>query len=258
MAAKTVVITGGAGGIGSTLARILVERGENVVLFGRDRDRLETLVSELGSASLAVQGDAKNLSDLESAVELGVARFGSLDGLAHCVGSIRLKALHLTSPQEFTEILETNLLTAFLACRAVLGPMRAQKSGSIVLVSSVAATQGLNNHEGISSAKAGIDGLVRASAMTYARQGIRFNAVAPALTETPLAAPFLKSEAARSFSEGMHPLGRVGAPGDIARPMAYLLSDEASWITGQIWGIDGGLSAGIAPPKPVVTSNVSN
>ncbi len=250
MADACVLITGGAGGIGSDLARRLVERGDRVVLFGRRPEPLQDLAAELGPAALAVPGDARRPEDLATAVEAGVAQFGRLDGLAHCVGSILLKPLHLTSPEEFAATIETNLTTAFLACRAALGPMRTQSGGSIVLVSTVAAGQGLQNHEAIAAAKAGIEGLVRAAAITYARQGIRVNAVAPGLTETPLAAPLLRSEPARAFSEAMHPLGRLGRPADVASVIAFLLGAEAGWVTGQVWGIDGGLGAGVAPPRP--------
>ncbi len=251
MARQTVLITGGAGGIGSALARILVGRGDSVVLFGRRPEPLEQFANELGESALAVVGDARSEEDLSRAVERGQTHFGRLDGLAHCIGSIVLKPLHLVSRKEFTETIEQNLTSAFLAARAVLGPFRGQNSGSIVLVSTVAVGQGMSNHDLISSVKAGIEGLVRASAMTYARQNIRFNAVAPGLTLTPLAEPIVRSETNRSFSESLHPLGRLGQPEEIARPIAYLLSPEASWITGQVWGIDGGLGAGIAPPRQV-------
>jgi len=251
----TILITGGAGGIGSSLARMVVAKGGSVVLFGRTPELLETLDSELGSNALAVPGDSGNLEELNQAVQAGVERFGRLDGLAHCVGSIKLKALHLASPEEFAETIHINLTTAFLACRAVLGEFRKQSSGSIVLVSSVAARQGLNNHELIAAAKGAIEGMVRSAAITYARQGIRFNAVAPGLTETPLAAPLLKSEAARSFSESMHPLGRIGKPEDVAAVMAYLLGSESGWVTGQVWGVDGGLGAGLAPPRMQLSAN---
>ncbi len=127
--------------------------------------------------------------------------------------------------------------------------MRRRKSGSIVLASTVAVRQGVNNHETIGAAKAGIEGLVRSAAITYARTGIRFNAVAPGLTQTPLTAPLLKSDSGRAYSESLHPLGRLGEPADIASAMAYLLGPESSWVTGQVWGIDGGLGAGVAPPK---------
>ncbi len=158
MAGQIVLITGGAGGIGSSLARKLVARGDSVVLFGRRVERLEALASELGGSSLVVAGDAGRLEDLERAVSSGVDAFGRLDGLAHCVGSIRLKPLHLTTPEEFAETLHVNLTTAFLATKAALGAMRPHNAGSIVLVSTVAVRQGLNNHEIIAAAKGGSRG----------------------------------------------------------------------------------------------------
>ena len=251
MTGQSFLITGGAGGIGSEVARRIVAQGGKVTLFGRRPEPLQERVAELGPENaLAVAGDAGQVADLERAVAATRDAFGRIDGLAHCIGSIRLKPLHLTTPEEFAETLHTNLTTAFLACRAVLPALRDQNSGSIVLVSTVAASQGLHNHEIIAAPKAGLEGLVRAAAMTYARQGIRFNAVAPGLTDTPLAAPLVRNDAARAFSEAMHPLGRIGSPGDVAAAIVFLLGPESSWITGQTLGVDGGLGAGVAPPKP--------
>lgn len=129
--------------------------------------------------------------------------------------------------------------------------MQAQHSGSVVLVSTVTARQGMNHHEIIAAAKGGLEGMVRAAAITYARQGIRFNAVAPGLTETPLAAPLIRTGALWAFSESVHPLGR---PDDAAAAIAFLLGPDAGWVTGQVWGVDGGLGAGLAPPLITATS----
>lgn len=250
MAGQIVFIAGGTGGIGSALARNLVARGDSVLLFARGEDRLHALAGELGEAALAVAGDARSSGDLERAVAAGVERFGRLDGLAHCVGSILLKPLHLLTEAEFLGALDINLVSAFHACRAVLGPLRSQgDGGSVVLVSTVAARQGLTSHEAIAAAKAGVEGLVRSAAISYARNGIRFNAVAPGLTDTPLAAPLLRNDASRAVSEAMHPLNRLGRPEDIAAAIAFLLGPESSWVTGQVWGVDGGLGAGQPPPK---------
>ncbi|GAC1334821.1 MAG: SDR family oxidoreductase [Isosphaeraceae bacterium] len=249
MSNQVFLITGGSGGIGACLARILAERGDSAILFGRREDPLRALSAELAGKAWPVPGDATVLADLERAVQAGIDRFGRLDGLAHCVGSIFLKPLHLTSLEEFNEAIRLNLTSAFLASKATLAHLRPAGSGSVVLTSTVAVRQGLNNHESIAAAKGGIEGLVRSAAMTYARGGIRFNAVAPALIETPLAAPLLRTEASRAFSAGMHPLGRIGQPEEVARTIAFLLGSDSGWITGQVWGVDGGLGAGLAPSR---------
>ncbi|NDC75783.1 SDR family oxidoreductase, partial [bacterium] len=145
--------------------------------------------------------------------------------------------------------LDLNLNSAFYGLRAAVGPMQTQGAGAIVLLSSVAASTGLPGHEAIAAAKSGIEGLVRAAAASYASRNIRINAIAPGLIDTPLAASLLGNPAARAFSEKMHPLGRVGTPGNVASAIAYLLTPEADWVTGQVWGVDGGLGAVRPRPK---------
>jgi NAD(P)-dependent dehydrogenase (short-subunit alcohol dehydrogenase family) len=126
--------------------------------------------------------------------------------------------------------------------------MQAQSRGSIVFVSSVAAQAGVPGHEAIAAAKGGINGLVLAAAASYAPKSIRVNAVAPGLVDTPLAAGLLGSEQARQFSEKMHPLGKIGRAANVGSLIAWLVSPEADWVTGQIWSVDGGMAH--VRPKP--------
>jgi NAD(P)-dependent dehydrogenase (short-subunit alcohol dehydrogenase family) len=193
--------------------------------------------------------DVLDPASFAEALERIEAECGPVAGLAHAVGSIVLKPLHLLSLDDWRETYERNVTSAFVVLKAVLPKMMRRKRGSVVLFSSVAAATGLPNHEAIASAKSAIDGLVRSAAIGYSRYGIRINAVAPALTRTPLSRNLWSSEAAAAASAALHPLGRIGEADDIAAAAAYLLSEDAGWVTGQILGVDGGLGAGAAPVR---------
>lgn len=233
------VILGGSGGIGSATARRLAATGARLVLGARDADRLNAIASEIGAE--AVPLDVTRPDGAETAVQRAVERFGRIDGLAHCVGSILLKPAHLTTDAEWADTLAINLTSAFYAVRAAVKAMTG--GGSIVLISTVAARIGLKNHEAIAAAKAGLHGLTLAAAATYAAKQIRVNCVAPGLVETPLAARITGNEAARKASLAMHPLGRLGRADDVASAVAWLLDPANSWVTGQILGTDGGLAS---------------
>ncbi len=235
-----VLLLGATGGIGADLARRLAARGARLVLGARDADRLEALAAETGG--LAVPLDATDPDAVKAAAERAVAEYGRLDGAANLVGSILLKPAHLTSPDEFEQTLRLNLTTAFNLVRAAAKAMYSS-GGAIVLMSSAAAGVGMANHEAIAAAKAGVEGLARSAAATYAPRGIRVNAVAPGLVRTPLAARLLASEAAEAASAAMHPLGRVGEPAEVAEAVDWLLDGARSgWITGQTLRVDGGLA----------------
>jgi len=238
-AAPAYLVFGAYGGIGSSLARILADRGTRLALSGRNRDRLDELARELDAAALPA--DAADFGAVESTVTETVDRFGRLDGVVNCAGSILLKPAHLTRPQEWFDTLETNLTTAFAIVRAGTRALMEGDGGSIVLVSTAAASIGLPNHESIAAAKGGIDALVRSAAATYGARGVRVNAVAPGLVDTPLAARITRNDKARERSEAMHALGRIGTPDDVAEAIDWLLSDRTSWVTGQVLGVDGGL-----------------
>jgi NAD(P)-dependent dehydrogenase (short-subunit alcohol dehydrogenase family) len=242
-----VVVTGGSGGIGSETARRLVAAGARVALVARDPERLERAAAATGAR--AYGADLLDPGAFASAVERIEAELGEIDGLVHAVGSIVLRPLHALSVEEFRATLDVNATTAFVAIKGVIAKMMRRKRGSIVLFSTVAVHTGLANHEAIAAAKGAIEGLVRSAAISYARYGIRVNAVAPALTKTELSKALWSSEGALNASIAMHPLGRVGEVADVAAAAAFLLSRDASWITGQILGVDGGLGAGLQPPK---------
>jgi 3-oxoacyl-[acyl-carrier protein] reductase len=240
---ERVFILGGAGGIGSALARLIVARGGRVFLAGRDESKLAALAAELGVDHAAqATVDATDPDSVDACADAAAAALGGLTGIACCAGSLLLKPAHLTTAAEWQATLAANLTSGFGCVRAAGRLMKAE-GGSVVLVSSAAARIGLANHEAIAAAKAGIVGLVLSAAATYARQRIRFNAVAPGLTRTPLTQGLVASELAEKASIGMHPLGRLGTPDDVARAIAFLLDPAQDWITGQVLGVDGGLAS---------------
>jgi len=229
------VIIGAAGGIGSALARLIKESGGEPILLGRSAERLATLAAELGAPSIIV--DAAKIDELEQAV----SSLGAIQGIVNCAGSILLKPAHLISEAEWRQTIDTNLTTAFATVRAGVKALSGQ-GGSIVLCSTAAARTGMANHEAIAAAKAGVIGLTLSAAATYAPKNIRVNCVALGLVDTPLAARITSNEAALKLSMAMHPLGRIGKPGDVASAIAFLLDPANDWITGQTLGIDGGLA----------------
>ena len=237
--ARRVLVIGAAGGIGSALVRRLAASGNRVFLAGRDATRLESLATELGMPWGTVE--ATDPDSIDALADRAVAELGGLDGLANCAGSILLKPAHLTSTADWQATIATNLTSAFGCVRAA-GRLMKGEGGSVVLVSSAAARVGLANHEAIAAAKAGIIGLVLSAAATYAKQKVRFNAVAPGLVRTPLSKGLLSSELAEKASVGMHPLGRLGEPEEVAAAIDWFLDPAQGWITGQVLGIDGGLA----------------
>jgi NAD(P)-dependent dehydrogenase (short-subunit alcohol dehydrogenase family) len=242
MTAPAHLILGATGGIGSALARLLAAQGARLTLAARNTEALHALTTELGAT--AVQIDATSAADIERAVETTVQTFGRIDGAANCVGSLLLKPAHLTRPEEFDDVLSVNLRSAFSLVRAATRAMMNNTEpggGSIVLVASAAARIGLANHEAIAAAKGGVISLTLSAAASYAAKQVRVNCVAPGLVRTPLTARITGSAAGEQSSVAMHALGRLGAPDDVARAIAFLLDPENSWITGQTLGVDGGL-----------------
>lgn len=236
---RSCIVIGAYGGIGSALSRRLAGRGVGLVLAGRDPERLAPLAAETGGEPFAL--DATRPDAVAACFQRAIEVLGRVDGVANCVGAFQLKPAHAITDAEWDEVIATNLRSAFAVVRAA-GSIMAEHGGSVVLLSSAAARIGLANHEAVAAAKAGIEGLALAAAATYAPKGICVNCVAPGLTRTPLTARLWQNEAMAKASTGLHALGRLGAPEEVAAAIDWLLDPEQSWVTGQVIGVDGGLS----------------
>jgi NAD(P)-dependent dehydrogenase (short-subunit alcohol dehydrogenase family) len=234
------LILGASGGIGSAVCRRLTASGATVALASRPSERLDELARDLDAPQW--EFDAGDPTRIESVVSKVVERFGRIDGVANCIGSLLLKSAHITSFEEWDAVIAANLTSAFAVLRSAAKAMR-QQGGSIVLVSSAAARIGLANHEAIAAAKAGVIGLTLSAAATYASKGIRINAVAPGLVRTPMTQRIWENPKSAEASEAMHALGRLGEPDDVASLIAWLLDSANSWVTGQVIGVDGGLGS---------------
>ncbi len=240
---KIALIGGITGGIGSSLASKLAAQQWTVYGFSRNSAKVE-------SAEKVFSADATKPDEIKSVVEQLIKTEGALHSYFHCIGSIFLKPGHLTSPEELSGVLETNLLSAFYALSCMVPVLlKNENGGSMTFCSTTAVGCGLANHEAIAAAKGGLEGMVRAAAATNASRGIRVNAVAPGLVDTPAAKSLLGSDPARKASAAMHPLGRIGQPAEVASLLAWLASEDAGWVTGQIWNIDGGLAHLRAKPR---------
>jgi NAD(P)-dependent dehydrogenase (short-subunit alcohol dehydrogenase family) len=240
-----IAILGAYGTIGELIASRLVESGYSTLLVGRNPEKLNALASRLSQPSLTVDFlDSQALCDgLRQASESD----GAFHGVVNCIGSILLKPGHLTRDAEFREVLETNLFTSFATIRAAV-PLMREQGGSIVLFSSAAAQIGLANHEAIAAAKAGIVGLAKSAAATYAPNNIRINVVSPGLIKTELSKRIWSNPASLTASQQMHALQRVGEPHHAASLVTWLLDPANDWITGQVIGLDGGLGC-LVPKK---------
>ncbi|QDU78438.1 3-oxoacyl-[acyl-carrier-protein] reductase FabG [Polystyrenella longa] len=236
---KKYLIFGATGCVGSLVAKQLVGDGARMMLTGRDEEKLKRLSELLGQPYVVVE--ARQPPQIEEAFEAAVEQMAGIDGVVNCMGSVLLKPAHLTSLQEWHETLAVNLTSSFLVAK-MAGKLMKKSGGSVVLVSSSAAQIGMSNHEAIAAAKAGVEGLTRSAASTYAGQGIRFNAVAPGLVRSNMTRSIWENESLAEFSKEMHALGRLGEPEDIASAISWLLDPSNGWITGQVINVDGGLS----------------
>lgn len=242
---QNVIVVGAVSGIGRAVCEMLHAFGATLTAVGRDPEKLAAVTTSIGG--LPIAGDATCFIDMVAAFEQATEKFGPLTGVVNCAGSLLLKPAHLTTESEYAATIAANLTTAFAVCHAAGKVMTG--GGSVVLVSTAAARTGIANHEAIAAAKAGVEGLTRSAAATYASRGLRFNCVAPGLTRTPLTSKVTANEASEKASIAMHALGRLGEPADVARAICWLLDPANDWVTGQVLGVDGGLANVRVRPK---------
>lgn len=232
----------GATSVGGALARRLVARGQLVHLAGRKKEQLELLSSELGPAATWSQCDVLENGAVVQLVK-DATTDGNLQGLAYCVGDIPLQSLRTVKREDFLRTYQLHCWGALETVQAALPALNAAPNGSsVVFFSSLAVSQGFPMHSIIASAKGGVEGLTLSLAAELAPQ-VRVNCIRPGLTKSSISTRLLRDEAAEKRMGEANPLPRVGTPDDAAALAAFLLSEESSWITGQVIGVDGGRSS---------------
>ncbi|MAR93813.1 MAG: hypothetical protein CMA45_01885 [Euryarchaeota archaeon] len=237
--AESILIIGGGSDIAQQLAHKLTQNGYLVTMLVRNNESLDGHIS---SRVTVVNGDALSSEDLTSAIEMAKQQGdGEISGMAHLVGSVLIRPPHAVKVEAFEEVIQTNLVSAFMALSMTCKALLKSGGGRVVFTSSVAASLGLVNHEAIAAAKGGIESMVRSAAATYAQRNIRVNAVAPGLTDTKLSEPITRNESMRESAVSMIPMKRINKPEEIADTMFWLLTSAPDNLTGQIMHLDGGM-----------------
>ncbi|MEN5307145.1 SDR family oxidoreductase [Chryseobacterium cucumeris] len=227
---KNIVIIGCGQGIGFAAAKILSENHYVIGISRTENPEIENLNIEFHPIDI-LSGNLDEIIFPEV-----------IDGLVYAPGSINLKPFNRLSIEDFSNDFEINVLGAVKTIQKLLPNLKKSETASVVLFSSVAAKLGMPFHSSISASKSAVEGLTKSMAAEFSTQKIRVNAIAPSLTDTNLTSPLLSTPEKREASGRRHPLQRVGRADEIARMVAFLLSDHSAWITGQIIGIDGGMS----------------
>ncbi|MFD2827717.1 SDR family NAD(P)-dependent oxidoreductase [Leeuwenhoekiella polynyae] len=225
---KNILLIGGSHGIGNALAK-LIYRDYNIYVASRNEKGLENIEATY------INYDVENsILDTENLPEV-------LDGFVYCPGSINLKPFKMLSEESFEQDMKLNFFGLIKSLKAVTELLKKSEQASLIFFSTVAVKVGMPFHTSVAASKGAIEGFAKSLAAEYAPK-FRVNVIAPSLTDTPLAEKLLGNEKKREKMDERHPLKRVGTPDDIAKIASFLLSEDSSWVTGQILGVDGGMS----------------
>ena len=241
---KTAVVTGGSRGIGRAVCLELAKGGANVVLCyaGNAAAAAETVSAceALGAKALAVRCDVADSTQVKVLMDEAVKAFGRIDILVNNAGITRDGLLMMMKEEDFDAVISANLRGTFLCMKAVSRTMMKQRYGRIVNLSSVVGLRGNAGQINYAASKAGVIGMTKSLAKELASRGVTVNAVAPGFIDTDMTAAM--TEAAKKATLASIPMQRLGAPEDIARAVAFLASDDAAYITGQVLAVDGGMA----------------
>ena len=249
LANKVAIITGAGSGIGEVTAKLFANEGASIVLVGRNLDKLNRVASEIkknGKDAVAIRVDIRNESEVQTVVEQAIRQFDRVDILVNNAAIINDPVqFHQMPDRVWNELIDTNLIGTFRMTRAVLPSMMDRNTGSIVNVSSVAGMKALEKVPlaVYNTTKAGVIMFTKSIAIEYSQYKIRCNCVCPGTVRSPFLQPYLEDEKARKVLEAAQPLGRIGEPEDVAFAILYLASDEASWVTGAVLVVDGGITS---------------
>lgn len=244
LADRVAIVTGASRGIGRAIAIELAARGASVVVNFNSSpaaaDEAVGLIQAAGGRAIAVQANVADAAAVEDLFKRSIEAFGKVDILVNNAGTTRDNLIIRMKPEDFDAVIDTNLKSAWLCCKAAIGVMMRKRYGRIINISSVSGVVGQAGQTNYSASKAGLLGLTKALAREYANRGITVNAVAPGFVLTDLTKD-LAEDLVKQLNSVI-PLGRWGTPEEIAKATAFLASDDAAYITGQVLNVDGGMA----------------